>query len=339
MGALNIVLALLAIIRFASSDVSVLLGGENDDLFGSTLDTVETYSPQCGLFTSGLPPLPTARKKHGATYLDGKLYICGGYNIILEVKECYSLDLTTQPLEWVEIAPMNHGRFDFDLVTAGGLLYAVGGEGPFSQHDDIEVYDPSANEWSIFTKLTGFRLSSCALPSPSQDAIYITGGYDQDGGRTRLEKLNLTDSSWSRLADMSENRTSHACALRGSHGFVVAGGWGESEGPNVGQITPVDNVDYYDIEKDEWIPMSHMAHRRTEFGITSEKNMGQMTAFGGYQGGHLKSYEIFTPSTNNSLEGSWEYAHDYLSEPKSDMAVVQVPSEIIPEDCKKFHKM
>ena len=26
------------------------------------------------------------------------------------------------------------------MVSANGLIYAVGGEGPFSEHDDIEVH-------------------------------------------------------------------------------------------------------------------------------------------------------------------------------------------------------
>lgn len=40
---------------------------------------------------------------------------------------------------WVAIEPMLKGRFTFQLATAGGLIYAIGGEGPFSNHNDIEV--------------------------------------------------------------------------------------------------------------------------------------------------------------------------------------------------------
>lgn len=34
---------------------------------------------------------------------------------------------------------MLKGRFNFHLLAAQGKLYAVGGEGAFSEHDDIEV--------------------------------------------------------------------------------------------------------------------------------------------------------------------------------------------------------
>ena len=47
--------------------------------------------------------------------------------------------MTNLSAGWVEISPMLKGRFNHQLVTANGLIYAVGGEGPFSEHDDIEV--------------------------------------------------------------------------------------------------------------------------------------------------------------------------------------------------------
>lgn len=58
---------------------------------------------------------------------------------MLEVKECFKLDLTNVAEGWVPIAPLLKGRFTFQLVAAAGLIYAIGGEGPFAQHNDIEV--------------------------------------------------------------------------------------------------------------------------------------------------------------------------------------------------------
>ena len=71
--------------------------------------------------------------------LTHSIYICGGYSLLLEVKECFRLDLNSTELGWVQIAPMLKGRFEFHLVAARGLLYAIGGQGPFSEHADIEV--------------------------------------------------------------------------------------------------------------------------------------------------------------------------------------------------------
>ena len=68
-----------------------------------------------------------------------RIYICGGYSAIVDIKACYMLDLTQETYEWVESAPMIHGRYKFQMVVAGSKIYAVGGEGAFSAHDNIEV--------------------------------------------------------------------------------------------------------------------------------------------------------------------------------------------------------
>ena len=105
--------------------------------------------------------MPKGRKSFGAVYLDGYIYsmlqklfshnyinysksyllitACGGYSLLLEVKECYRLNLNNVEAGWEAIAPLLKGRFNFQLVAAKGLIYAVGGEGPFGDHDDIEV--------------------------------------------------------------------------------------------------------------------------------------------------------------------------------------------------------
>ena len=83
------------------------------------------------------------------------IYICGGYNLILSVKECYKLNLSNTTQGWVPIAPLIKGRFNFKMVAANGLIYAVGGEGPFSEHDDIEVH------YKYTLKLTQTKYLAC----------------------------------------------------------------------------------------------------------------------------------------------------------------------------------
>ena len=55
------------------------------------------------------------------------------------MKDCFKLDLAKTSESWVEIAPMLKGRYNFALVTANGLIYAVGGQNLNSDVNDIEV--------------------------------------------------------------------------------------------------------------------------------------------------------------------------------------------------------
>ena len=58
------------------------------------------------------------------------------------MKDCFKLDLSKPNEGWIQIAPMLRGRYNFALVTANGLIYAVGGQDLNSEVNDIEVKLP-----------------------------------------------------------------------------------------------------------------------------------------------------------------------------------------------------
>jgi len=321
-----IFLTICLFFNFTNADVTVIIGGETDGIVDGAVDTVETYSPDCGLFNANIPPIPVARKLLAATYLDGFIYICGGYNLLLSVKECYKLDLNDLTQGWIQIASMSKGRFNHKMVSANGLIYAIGGEGPFYEHHDIEVYDPTTDTWSESVTLTGFRLSFCAAVSETEEEIYIVGGIDRNGEKKRLETLNLKTMEWTRLPDMAENRTSCGCAIYGNS-LLVAGGWGSNAGPNTGDIAAVKTAEYFDFELGKWFEFPSMRHKRTEFFLGAYFDRQLVTAFGGYQGGHLNTVEEFDG------ESDWDYLAQDLLQPKSEMAGVTVPDGVILEIC------
>ena len=78
---------------------------------------------------------------------------------------------------------------------------------------------------------------------------------------------------------------------------------------------------------DSWAEFPELRHRRTELVLGSYEN-DVLVAFGGYQGGHLNSVEVFDGETS-----SWDYLDRYLQEPKSEMAHVTVPDGLILENC------
>ena len=96
----------------------------------------------------------------------------------------------------------------------------------FRMYYTFQLYDPSTNTWEPSVELTGFRLGFCTALSQDQRQLYIMGGIDQDARKKRLESLDLETLEWTKLADMSHNRTFSGCSVYGS-GLVVGGGWGE----------------------------------------------------------------------------------------------------------------
>ena len=63
------------------------------------------------------------------------------------MKDCFKLDLAKTNEGWVEIAPMLKGRYNFALVTANGLIYAVGGQNLNADVNDIEVRNFHCNNF------------------------------------------------------------------------------------------------------------------------------------------------------------------------------------------------
>ena len=111
---------------------------------------------------------------------------------------------------------------------------------------NLKVYTPQDDTWAVSDtlELPGFHEGFCAVAN--DDAIYVVGGYDENGGRKRLQKLSLDDGTLTTLADMAENRTAHCCAFY-QNGLVAAGGYaGNSE--IIGDIKPQRKVEYYDFE-------------------------------------------------------------------------------------------
>jgi len=331
---LQILFLIFATMSLASADVAVMIGGEIDSAHGfKTVGTVSTVSNICGLFNSSLPDMPSGKKAASAAYLDNKIYVCGGYHPLREEKTCFMLDLSQDPLEWKEIASMNYGRYRLALVASGNHIYAVGGDGAFSNRNDVEVYDPVEDVWAIsdILELPGFHEGFCAIPY-KDEGIYIAGGYDEFGDRKRLQYMNLKDGSLTTLDHMYENRTLPACTPY-RNGFAVAGGWsGNSE--IIGDVKPNSKVEYFDFDTAEWSYMSDMNHRRAEFGLAGVANGEYLIALAGWQGQQLDTYETFTPDGEDGLSGVWDYGKPRLNDGVSEISVVTIPSEMFPGECE-----
>lgn len=69
----------------------------------------------------------------GAAALDGKLYVCGGYDGVTSLRsvECY--DASTN--QWKPVADMTRQRSAAGVTLFDGQLYSLGG------HDGLNIFD------------------------------------------------------------------------------------------------------------------------------------------------------------------------------------------------------
>ncbi|KAK6016774.1 kelch repeat protein [Ostertagia ostertagi] len=91
------------------------------------------------------------RCRLGATTLNGKIYVCGGYDgaQFLNSVECF--DPVT--MRWSPVTPMNIKRSRVSLVSNANSIYAIAGYDGMSNLSSMEVYREETDQWELSTPL------------------------------------------------------------------------------------------------------------------------------------------------------------------------------------------
>lgn len=93
----------------------------------------------------------SSRSDASAASLNGKLYICGGFN----GQECVNTAECYDPANdiWTLLAPMSSRRSGVGVVSLGRFLYVVGGYNGTERLNTCERYDPDKHRWETLTSM------------------------------------------------------------------------------------------------------------------------------------------------------------------------------------------
>lgn len=173
----------------------------NNTLYFSYCTTLCRYETVSDTWTS-LPPMNTARSKHGMVASRGKVYVFGGYDgsSFLRTGEVYNPATN----KWSNIADMPIALYGMGAATDGDYIYAIGGSstGLWSETRSVFLkYDPDIDTWSyvpesLYEILTPKMHSSAALV-PNY-GIFSVNGYDGDNSLNELEFLKI---NWTLIAN------------------------------------------------------------------------------------------------------------------------------------------
>ena len=166
-----------------------VLGGENtEQVFQDTLRL--RWDGQAVVVEAG-PKLPAPRTSAVATWLDGSLYMAGGYapgTVRLSSGDFWRLDLTARDRRW-QALPTWPGPSRGQAVMAAlagavylfsGLEMTVDAEGKAQPHYLGDAYRYQAERWE---RLPDMPWSAIAAPSPAPVTVaparvYVLGGVD-----------------------------------------------------------------------------------------------------------------------------------------------------------------
>jgi N-acetylneuraminic acid mutarotase len=222
------------------------VGGVHQIVGGVALTDSFVYDPVSAAW-SPIAPLPTAAESPAAAFLNGTMYVVGGWDVNGAVQSAaYAYHPTTDT--WTSIADLPQGTAATTLAVLDGSLYVVGGCGTDdcgSLSAAVYRYSPSADTW---TKLADYPVSmqwgACA---GIDNEVVCAGGDTHDSGGHTIGLASTyiyhpgTDT-WTQAADIPY--MDWGMSSSGANGQLqIVGGITGADGTNqTEQYDPINNV-------------------------------------------------------------------------------------------------
>lgn len=186
-------------------------GGVWNYTLGTTATTaLFAYDPSKDAWDTSLPdfPLgPSAKVASQATFVDGKMYMVGGWDSPDTM--IYSPRTST----WTQGAPIPKDYGYSSVATLNGRVYVIGGctaqsgsqgsDGVSCGKTDVQVYDPASGHWSTAADYPEpITRASCGAISGE---IYCAGGASDDigiQGTTHGYVYNPQTDQWGKIPDL-----------------------------------------------------------------------------------------------------------------------------------------
>ncbi len=157
---------------------------------------------------------------------DGRLYVVGGqsYDASNAAVHAEMYAFTPATADWQRLADLPAPRENLAVVSLGGLLYAMGGEGAsYNPRAEAWSYDLATNRWHAIAPLPAPRTELHAVVSGGR--IYAFGGWDGSRVTSTVWRYDPAPNSWSRLATMPSVRLGFAAAAGSDGRIYVVGGY------------------------------------------------------------------------------------------------------------------
>ncbi|CAK8685746.1 unnamed protein product [Clavelina lepadiformis] len=219
----------------------LLMGGKQGTCYNS-VDMLD-LNDENPKWDSNLPSMGEKRFGFASTLLDGLVYCAGGNNDTGRLSSCESYH--PEERKWSSIKNMNIKRSSHALVSARGLLYALGGIGDgYNKANTAEFYDPRNGKWEYIPPMKTCRYELTAVVLNNE--IYAIGGKFLSS----VEKYNLDTKTWIDVPSMNERRNGgSACVVDGL--IWVFGGYGAK------------TVEFYDPAINKWQVSTNMDRKRS----------------------------------------------------------------------------
>ena len=132
--------------------------------------------------------------------------------------------------------------------VVNGKLYLFGGLGGSSE-GKVQIYDPTANRWSVGAPMPFAAGSSSSAVIGGK--VYVAGGIIGSSTTGRVARYDPSANTWTELAPMPAGRN-HAAAATDGRKLFVFGGRGPGSGNSNTVANGFDTVQVYDPATNRW---------------------------------------------------------------------------------------
>lgn len=193
--------------------------------------------------------MPNSRKGMGAAYLDGKIYLCGGFDNVTLQNTSIFYTIANDTWNTTYVPPfLGPGRNVTSALAYDGKIYVFGGYNwdlnP-GELKDVNIYDPSTNSWSLGTDCP--HRKSNPIWVVVGDRLWAGSSNSSDTtGYNTFDSYDPVSDSWTEEYTITNGR--ERCGMEG----VVVGSKIYLVGGHLDASTPLRMVDAFDTSTLDW---------------------------------------------------------------------------------------
>ncbi|XP_040190742.1 kelch-like protein 10 [Rana temporaria] len=245
-------------------------------------NAMETYDCRVDRWVDITYDMESPRAYHGTAYLNGYVYLVGGFNGVDFCNSVRRFDPVRKI--WKQVSPMNHKRCYVSTAVLENRLYAMGGIDGYIRLESAECYDPETNQWDLIAPMNEIR--SDAKATTLNGKIYICGGSNGEEYLFTAEVYNPTTDQWSMIAPMWNQRSGVGVIAYGDLIYAVCAMIpfypNEIEVGGCNEDGRLSSAEAYNPANNSWTEISSMFSPRSNFGIEVLEDLLYVT--GGFDG-------------------------------------------------------
>ncbi|XP_072343748.1 kelch-like protein 10 isoform X3 [Scyliorhinus torazame] len=272
---------------------------------GSPTNAIEAYDARADRWVNVTCEEESPRAYHGAAYLNGFVYIIGGFDSVDYFNSVKRFDPVKKT--WQQVAPMHSRRCYVSVTVLNSFIYAMGGFDGYVRLNTAERYEPETNQWTLIAPMHEQR--SDASATTLHGKVYICGGFNGNECLFTAEFYTPETNQWTTIAPMRSRRSGVGVIAYGECVYAVGGFDGANRLRSAEAYSPLTNT---------WRTLPTMFNPRSNFGIEVVDDL--LFVVGGFNG--------FTTTFNvecyDEKTDEWYDAHD-MSIYRSALSCCVVP--------------